>query len=428
MAVAKVIPIMESSEAEQSVLGATLMRPELLSQVMSLIGPADFYRNAHGRIFQAMVTLSEQGNPVDLVTVSALLKEQGQLEAVGGPGFLAGLAEQVGFAVNAQYYARLIREKSQRRKLEATALEIINQCQKNGDINDLFQYADSQIFEVTKNDFFEDEVIAAKTLLAKDFLRAEEVIGNGILPQGGGLIIAGESGDGKSLLRLELAIHLSLGWDIWNLDIPRARKVLIIQFENTEPLESYRLKKMLEGLTIRDIPDNLLFSTPTTRFDLGNKKDQFRLIRRKPPSSENSGTQRTRGASSIKDWADTLLGVSKKRGETILRSIEFLKVRNGPEPKTLTLERNKENFLHKVINADDFCPPERVAAILESLGGRVEGQELLKKAIISEVDCKERRARHFISQALSRATICCETNPEDSRKRIYFVKNSGTES
>ena len=92
-------------EAEQSVLGAILVRPEVLDRVADVIGPADFYREAHGRIYQAMLDLYGRGEPVDLVTVTALLKERGQLEGVGGPVFLAGLSEQVGFATNADYYA-----------------------------------------------------------------------------------------------------------------------------------------------------------------------------------------------------------------------------------------------------------------------------------------------------------------------------------
>ena len=80
-------------EAEQSVLGAILVRPEVLDRVADLIEPADFYREAHSRIFQAMLDLYGRGEPVDLVTVTSLLMERGQLESVGGPVFLAGRRE-----------------------------------------------------------------------------------------------------------------------------------------------------------------------------------------------------------------------------------------------------------------------------------------------------------------------------------------------
>jgi DNA primase len=73
-------------------------------------------------------------------------------------------------------------------------------------------------------------VIPASTLLRKEYPREQEIIGKGILPKGGGLILAGEGGEGKSLLRLELAIHLVMGGPIWDLEIISARRVLIFQF------------------------------------------------------------------------------------------------------------------------------------------------------------------------------------------------------
>jgi replicative DNA helicase len=115
-------------EAEQAVLGAILVRPKVLDRVADLVQPADFYREAHGRIFQAMLDLYGRGEPVDLVTVTALLQERGQLEGVGGPVFLAALSEQVGFAVNAPKYASLVADKSVMRRLLDTTQEIAGDC------------------------------------------------------------------------------------------------------------------------------------------------------------------------------------------------------------------------------------------------------------------------------------------------------------
>jgi replicative DNA helicase len=117
-----------SPEAEQAVLGAILLRPEVLSQVAALLSPADFYSVAHRRIYQAMLDLTEANHPVDLVTVTARLKERGQLDGAGGPAFLAGLSEQVGFAANAAYYARLVRDKAQLRQVLDKTQEIAGAC------------------------------------------------------------------------------------------------------------------------------------------------------------------------------------------------------------------------------------------------------------------------------------------------------------
>lgn len=465
--------IQANLEAEQSVLGAILVKPTVLDEVELILEPRYFYQERHRLIYQAIIDLHEKGNPVDLVSVGMLLKDRGKLDQVGGHVFIAALSEAVGFAANAPYYAKKVRDKFRVRELSDRAQKIQELCLRaNGNINDVLLQSESLVFEVTSDFDFEDPlVIPASLLLNKDFSKETEIIGNGILPQGGGMILAGESGEGKSLLRLELAVHLALGWDLWNLDIPQPRKVLTIQFENPESLEAYRLKRMLLGLNSKDSLSNLMFSTPTTRFDLGEKKDQARLVKiiekcgaevviydpltslhsvnendnvmirgildnltminRKTgaaavlvhhygkPGPDSAASHRTRGASAIKDWADTLIGVSRKKGEAILRTLDFLKVRCGPEPRSVTLERSKENFLHTPMSDEDICSPERVRAILEQLGGRVESQEKLLQAIIQATDCNIRRARHFITQAVSRGSICCEEHPTDSRKLSY---------
>ena len=82
-------------EAEQSVLGAILVRPEVMDRIADVIVPEDFYREAHGRIYQAMLDLYGRGEPVDLVTVSALLKERGQVGGGGGAG-VSGRPQRTG--------------------------------------------------------------------------------------------------------------------------------------------------------------------------------------------------------------------------------------------------------------------------------------------------------------------------------------------
>ncbi|MGO9175651.1 MAG: AAA family ATPase [Desulfobaccales bacterium] len=316
-------------------------------------------------------------------------------------------------------------------------------------------------------------VIPASILLRKEYPKEQEIIGKGILPKGGGMILAGESGEGKSLMRMELAIHLVMGWELWGMEIPTARRVFIFQFENTEANEAYRLKRMLRGLEIANFPDNLSFSDPTIRVDMGRPQDRAKMmeviqesgadvviydpltslhrvnendnvqiriildnlteINRKTGTTallihhfgkptENSITaHRTRGASSIRDWADTLIAVTRKKHEhRILRLIEFIKVRNGPEPKPILLERD-EYFLHHITEEDMLCPPEKVKAILTTLGGKVEGQEALKQAIMETTGCNDKSARTYISLAVNRKAIKCDPNPRDSRKKIYAV-------
>jgi replicative DNA helicase len=138
-------------EAEQSVLGAILVRPEVMDRIADLIGPEDFYREAHGRIYKAILDLYGRGEPVDLVTVTALLKERGHLEGVGGPVFLAGLSEQVGFATNAEYYASLVHDKAVLRRLLDCTQEIASACLAPvEDVEEFLDEAEHKIFQVAE--------------------------------------------------------------------------------------------------------------------------------------------------------------------------------------------------------------------------------------------------------------------------------------
>jgi replicative DNA helicase len=138
-----------SAEGEQSVLGAILMRPEALDRVADLLAPEDFYQMAYARIFQAMLDLHRQSAPVDLVTVTALLKERGQLDGVGGYVFLAGLSERVGFATNAEYYANLVHDKALLQRLLDTTQEIASACLAPvKDVHIFLDAAERKIFSI----------------------------------------------------------------------------------------------------------------------------------------------------------------------------------------------------------------------------------------------------------------------------------------
>ena len=212
-------------EAEQSVLGAILVRPEVLDEVSDLLVADDFYKEAHGRIYKTMLDLYGKNDPVDLVTVCALLKERSQLEGVGGAVFLAGLSEEVGFAVNAPYYAKLVRQKAMLRRLLDATQEIAGACLAPVDDADVFiDQAESKIFQIKES----REIQAAYSLddlvpeevsrIEKIFERKREILG---IPSGfvdmdrltGGwqngdlIILAARPSHGKTALSLNMAYH-----------------------------------------------------------------------------------------------------------------------------------------------------------------------------------------------------------------------------
>jgi replicative DNA helicase len=127
-----------SLEAEQALLGSCLVRPNALDELVDQVYETDFYREAHAKIYHAMTDLYGASMPVDLVTVSQYLKDRGQLEGVGGPVYLAGLSEAVGFSSNYMAYARKIREKATLRRLLDASQEIAGGCL--GQVDDVAEF------------------------------------------------------------------------------------------------------------------------------------------------------------------------------------------------------------------------------------------------------------------------------------------------
>jgi replicative DNA helicase len=110
----------QDNTAEQSVLGSVLISTDptdTLTTVGSILAPDDFFRTAHRMIFSAMLALDEQQRPIDTVTLIDQLNTMNQLENAGGEAYLAELALAVPIASNAEYYAKIVKEKALRRTL-----------------------------------------------------------------------------------------------------------------------------------------------------------------------------------------------------------------------------------------------------------------------------------------------------------------------
>lgn len=142
----------QNIEAEQSVLGGILLDPESLSRVLEVMSGEDFYREAHRKIFTAMLELYQQGVPVDLITLTEILQKRGELEDIGGVGYLASLADAVPSAVNIDAYARIIREKAVLRRLIQRTTEIASKGYGyGGNAEDLLDEAEKIIFEIARD-------------------------------------------------------------------------------------------------------------------------------------------------------------------------------------------------------------------------------------------------------------------------------------
>jgi replicative DNA helicase len=141
----------QSVEAEQSVLGALLIDRDAVIEVAELLRPDDFYRQAHGSIYAAVLELSERREPVDLVTVSEVLERQGLLDAVGGSAYLTSLINLTPTAVNAVYYARIVERKAVLRGLIGAAGRIAGiGYDESTDVEVSIDRAEQELFAVSQ--------------------------------------------------------------------------------------------------------------------------------------------------------------------------------------------------------------------------------------------------------------------------------------
>ena len=137
-------------EAEQAVLGAIFLEPDAFTTASEILVAEDFYRVSHQRIYQAMMTLSDKGEPIDLVTVTTLLSNEDLLTEAGGVSYLTDLANSVPTAANISYYSKIVEEKSILRRLIRTATNIVTSTYtKEGDVEEVLNEAERDILEVS---------------------------------------------------------------------------------------------------------------------------------------------------------------------------------------------------------------------------------------------------------------------------------------
>ncbi|MBU4357349.1 MAG: bifunctional DNA primase/polymerase [Proteobacteria bacterium] len=300
-------------------------------------------------------------------------------------------------------------------------------------------------------------VMPAEYLLSSIIDRPPEIVAHGVLMEASGLILTGESGVGKSLLSLEIAVKLSKGLGLWGYDVDRPRKILFIQKENPDYTVQTRLRRIMRGLSVNHVP-NIQLVDRKFRADIGNARDLQKItdliqkagaeivildplssyhhanendnmaMRRVldnlteisaatnvawivvhhegKPSEDRQGKWRFRGASSIRDWADTMIGLIHKSNneKKTLRLLNFDKLRHGPEHPSLLLERDA-NFCHHEAQENSLMPMSLVSELLSDIGGKCKGKAPLAKKLMDFTSCGRSSAYRAIEAAEGRTII-----------------------
>jgi replicative DNA helicase len=144
--------------AEQSVLGGMMLSKDAIADVVETLRGADFYRPAHESVFEAILDLYGRGEPADAVTVADELTKRGDLTRVGGTAYLHTLISGVPTAANAGYYAQIVRERAVLRRLVEAGTRIVQlgYAAAGGDVDDLVNAAQSEVYAVTERRTSED--------------------------------------------------------------------------------------------------------------------------------------------------------------------------------------------------------------------------------------------------------------------------------
>ncbi len=239
----------QNLEAEQAVLGAILIESAAINQVMEILTAEDFYKDAHRKIYNAMIDLDRDNKPIDLLTLFDYLKGNGNLlEEVGESSYLTYLTEIVPATENVSYYAKLVKEKSIIRNLVMAASDIAHQGNEGvSDIDEFIDRAEHKILDIAQNkikpSFYDSRDLAAKALDIIEQLHARKQMVTGIptgferldymtsgLQEADLVIVAARPGLGKTSLCLNIAAHAAIDNDasvgIFSLEMTKEQLML----------------------------------------------------------------------------------------------------------------------------------------------------------------------------------------------------------
>lgn len=219
----------QSLEAEEAVLGAMMIDDAAANKAIGLLKSSHyFYKEAHKKIFEAMLILSEESNPIDTVSVSNELKKKKSLKSVGGLYYLTGLVDKVPTAANIETYASIVKEKGILRDLISASHHMSKKAfESREDVATILDEAEQSIFSLTQqkdNKLFEHiQPILTKAIQNLEKMQSKKgsVVGvpSGIIDldnvtagfrKSDLIVIAGRPSMGKTALALSIARNAAL--------------------------------------------------------------------------------------------------------------------------------------------------------------------------------------------------------------------------
>jgi len=219
----------QNTEAEQCLLGGLMLDKDAISKVVDSVKPEDFYKGIHQDIYQAMMDLYERSEPIDILSVSARLKERSKLEETGGSTYLTQLINQVPTATHVLNYGKIVRQKKILRDLISASEEIgLSAFDERDEVDELLDRAEKTIFNIGQRaltqTFTPIKDILPETFERIDMLSKHKGSLRGIatgfksidlklsgLQKSDVIILAARPGMGKTALALNIAKNAAVG-------------------------------------------------------------------------------------------------------------------------------------------------------------------------------------------------------------------------
>ncbi len=220
----------QAIDLEEVVLGAMMIDKKGVDEVIDILSPEAFYKDAHKYIFEAIFKLFENSEPIDLLTVSSQLKKDEKLDLVGGDFYLISLTQRVSSSAHIEFHARIILQKFIQRSLIKISNEIIEDAyDETKDVFDLLDNAEAKLYEVTQGNV-KKSTETAQSLVIQAKKKIEEISnkeGLSGIPTGFDkldkltsgwqpsdlIIVAARPGMGKTALTLTMARNIAVDFN-----------------------------------------------------------------------------------------------------------------------------------------------------------------------------------------------------------------------
>ena len=269
----------QALDVEEAVIGALLIEPSCVDEAMEELSPSCFYSEKHRMIFQAMVSLSNEHSPIDILTVTQRLKADGNLETVGGAVALAQLSQKVGAAAHIEVYIKILKQKSIQRELITASYDILkNSYDDSTNVDDLIDMAQTKIFAAIQNNVKKDvqEIGSVINQAIQDIENLQETTGLSGVPSGfisldkmtlgwqasDLIILAARPSVGKTAFVLNVARNAAVDYHMpvafFSLEMPAiqlAKRMMVTEtglnadkIKGGQKLEPYEWKQLEEKL------------------------------------------------------------------------------------------------------------------------------------------------------------------------------------